>query len=1113
MERTQFKYDVFLSYGWRDQSTVRQIAERLRSDGLRVWFDDWEIRVGAHLQRTLEKGLEQSRALVFFMSADSFSSNWAQLEANTFRFRDPLNKDRRFIPVRLDSAEVPHSIEQFLYLDWRQPTEDHYQRLRDACLPPPQPASSESVNVPRKASDGSKDRTAVFGKIRAFLIAEDKLYYAGSDGYLWYSELDKDIPLKRLPVFCGRPQALARSNEALVVGGDDRLLYVIRQGDSEPRRLAGHDRPVLSLATDPNGIVYSGSADFAIIKWDIKAATSCGYLQGHTGQVRALSANKDWLVSGSSDTSVRVWDKTGKCTRVLEGHSGEVLSVALSEDGRFALSGSSDCTVRLWNIQSGFCIRVFRGHTDSVTSIAIHPNQRHVVTGSGDRTIRLWDLTSGKCLRVMDGHKTDVLALQWVSRRRAISADNLGVYSWKLDDVDFEGIEFSPDSSIAEGDVAEQVQYTNAKVLLVGESGAGKSALSVRLATGQWNPNTDSTLGAWATQWKLPVEQQSGMEREIWLWDFGGQSDQRIIHQLYMADAALAVLVFNGQKDDLFESIGQWDRDVDRASSDGLSKILVATRKDAGSLKFSRKQIDQFVRERRFCDFIETSAKSGEGCDQLTRAIVSGIAWDQIPWRSSPLVFKLLKERIVKLKEDGQILMRFNELRDRLRLEIGAGKRQFIDEELRAVLSLLTGPGVVAELEFGGWILFKPELINAYGQALIQTIRADPSELGCILEDKVLQGDMTYSARPEITAQDEQFILHAMHKQLVERGLCLRQQTDAGPMLVLPALYRRHRPEIQEHPPIVVSYDFDGFSDEIHATLVVHLIHTSHFRQDELWQDAADFKTVSGQQVGIRFSPLREGKGRVDVYTEPGLGIGQTIQFIAYVHEHLKHRARNVVRKRHYSCSTCGKPVKDLEAVAARLDLNKLDIPCVYCESRVQLWDELEKIYASKATVEVVRQLAERVDVVLDNESKERVLVGEVISAVALAGHICRELTVSDYGIDMEIEFKNTEKHPTGSKLYLQLKSGDSHLTVRAKDQAKLFAISNQRHVTYWISQKFPVFLVIRNSRGEITWMEIKEHLNELSSKGRKPVTQIVYKGEPFNVQSILSWQQRQATS
>jgi GTPase SAR1 family protein len=46
------------------------------------------------------------------------------------------------------------------------------------------------------------------------------------------------------------------------------------------------------------------------------------------------------------------------------------------------------------------------------------------------------------------------------------------------------------------------------------------------------------------------VASGQGVEREIWLWDFGGQADQRLIHQLYMDETALAVLVFDGQKED-----------------------------------------------------------------------------------------------------------------------------------------------------------------------------------------------------------------------------------------------------------------------------------------------------------------------------------------------------------------------------------------------------------------------------------------------------------------------------------------------------------------------------------------------------------------------------------
>jgi hypothetical protein len=97
---------VFLSHSSKDNAVVREIAERLRADGLRVWFYDWELRPGDSIPAKSEEGLEHSRVLVLCISAHAFGSDWAQLEADTYRFRDPLNKERRFIPLRLD--EVPH---------------------------------------------------------------------------------------------------------------------------------------------------------------------------------------------------------------------------------------------------------------------------------------------------------------------------------------------------------------------------------------------------------------------------------------------------------------------------------------------------------------------------------------------------------------------------------------------------------------------------------------------------------------------------------------------------------------------------------------------------------------------------------------------------------------------------------------------------------------------------------------------------------------------------------------------------------------------------------------------------------------------------------------------
>jgi hypothetical protein len=101
-------------------------------------------------------------------------------------------------------------------------------------------------------------------------------------------------------------------------------------------------------------------------------------------------------------------------------------------------------------------------------------------------------------------------------------------------------------------------------------------------------------------------------------------------------------------------------------------------------------------------------------------------------------------------------------------------------------VSLLAGPGAVWELKFGSWVLLQPEHINAHAQAVIQTMRAEEHERGCLQEERVLDGDLTYhSSMARLEAGEERFVLLAMHQTLVERGLCLREHTD-GRLAPLP---------------------------------------------------------------------------------------------------------------------------------------------------------------------------------------------------------------------------------------------------------------------------------------------------------------------------------------
>jgi hypothetical protein len=135
----------------------------------------------------------------------------------------------------------------------------------------------------------------------------------------------------------------------------------------------------------------------------------------------------------------------------------------------------------------------------------------------------------------------------------------------------------------------------------------------------------------------------------------------------------------------------------------------------------------------------------------------------------------------------------------------------------------------------------------------------------------------------------------------------------------------------------------------------------------------------------------------------------------------------------------------------------------------------------------------------IDNESRELVLLGEMYAIVAQAGHIFRMVSNSDWGIDGEIEFKDGSGQASGKRLYVQLKSGESYLVRRKHDNEEIFSVKNQRHLEYWIQQAYPVMLVIRQSSGQIRWMDVSAYLKENGNSNR----QIVFRGEHVTTDSI----------
>ena len=116
---------------------------------------------------------------------------------------------------------------------------------------------------------------------------------------------------------------------------------------------------------------------------------------GHTGSVNALALSPDgrFLVSGSEDLTLKIWDTaTGNVLRTLSGHDKSVLAAAISPDGKLLASGSADQTVRVWDVVTGQSFRALT-HTSPVKNVVFSDDGRRL-TSLGNHEVKVYDVAA-----------------------------------------------------------------------------------------------------------------------------------------------------------------------------------------------------------------------------------------------------------------------------------------------------------------------------------------------------------------------------------------------------------------------------------------------------------------------------------------------------------------------------------------------------------------------------------------------------------------------------------------------------------------------------------------------------------------------------------------------
>ncbi|KAF3692092.1 F-box/WD repeat-containing protein 7 [Channa argus] len=223
-----------------------------------------------------------------------------------------------------------------------------------------------------------------------------------------------------------------------------------QQERAEPAKVSDHCRNMSGGIPDSEKEqqLRQEEAEFASLRasWE-KAKFRLRLLEGHNDIVTCVVAVDNLVVSGSRDTTVKVWHvPTATEHKNLGGHTGGVTclsappleyckrlawSLSLSDKERFILSGSADCYVKIWALTIGQCVKSIYTF-NAVTALCFVPEEDgYIITGSDGGKVQAWSWHTFENCQSINAHQEAVTSIQSQGPLVFSSSAEGGVSVWE----------------------------------------------------------------------------------------------------------------------------------------------------------------------------------------------------------------------------------------------------------------------------------------------------------------------------------------------------------------------------------------------------------------------------------------------------------------------------------------------------------------------------------------------------------------------------------------------------------------------------------------------------------------------------------------------------------
>ncbi|KAG0170873.1 GTP-binding protein [Apophysomyces sp. BC1034] len=151
------------------------------------------------------------------------------------------------------------------------------------------------------------------------------------------------------------------------------------------------------------------------------------------------------------------------------------------------------------------------------------------------------------------------------------------------------------------------------KLLLIGDSGVGKSCLLLRFSDDSFTPSFITTIGI---DFKIRTIELDGKRIKLQIWDTAGQERFRTITTAYYRGAMGILLVYDVTDERSFGNVRNWFSNIEQHASEGVNKILIGNKCDMGDKRAIATEQGQQLATELGIRFMETSAKANIGVEE-----------------------------------------------------------------------------------------------------------------------------------------------------------------------------------------------------------------------------------------------------------------------------------------------------------------------------------------------------------------------------------------------------------------------------------------------------------------------------------------------------------------